>query len=167
VHPQDILLELNTTATNARFPEEIAPVRKRIADLPIGSDVMLTIKRGAQTLNMPMKTAKLESSVGEEREFKTWGITVRDISRAYANERQLDDDKGVVVTGLSPGYPAAKAELGTDDVIVRVNEQDVEDLDAFTKIYDESVKKKDATVLVDFKRRRSSQQTVLKVTYAP
>jgi serine protease Do len=167
VHPQDILLELNRTATNARFPEEIAPVRKRIADLPIGSDVVLTIKRSDQTLNMPMKTAKLESSVGEEREFKTWGITVRDISRAYANERQLDDDKGVVVTGISPGYPAGKAELQNDDVIVRVNEKDVEDLDAFTKIYDESVKKKDATVLVDLKRRRSSQQTVLKVTYSP
>jgi serine protease Do len=167
VHPQDILLELNTTATNARFPEEIAPVRKRIADLPIGSDVVLTIKRGTQTLNMPMKTAKLESSVGEEREFKTWGITVRDISRAYANERQLDDDKGVVVTGISPGYPAAKGELQNDDVIMRINEKEVEDLDAFTKIYDESVKKKDATVLVDFKRRRSSQQTVLKVTYSP
>src|SRR4051794_27133600 len=167
VQPQDILLELNSTATNARFPEEIAPVRKRIADLPLGSDVTLTIKRGDHPLNMPMKTAKLESSVGEEREFKTWGITVRDISRAYANERQLDDDKGVVVTGISPGYPAAKGELQTDDVIVRVNEKDVEDLDAFTKIYDESVKKKDATVLVDFKRRRSSQQTVLKVTYSP
>jgi serine protease Do len=167
VHPQDILLELNTTATNARFPEEIAPVRKRIADLPLGSDVVLTIKRGAQTLNMPMKTTKLESSVGQEKEFKTWGITVRDISRAYANERQLDDDKGVVVTGLSQGYPAAKAELANDDVIVRINEKDVEDLDAFTKIYDDSVKNKDATVLVDFKRRRSSQQTVLKVTYAP
>jgi serine protease Do len=115
---------------------------------------------------MPMKTAKLESSVGEEREFKTWGITVRDISRAFANERQLDDDKGVVVTGISPGYPAAKGELQNDDVIVRINEKEVEDLDSFTKIYDESVKKKDATVLVDFKRRRSSQQTVLKVTYA-
>ncbi len=167
VHPQDILLELDATMTNARFPEEIAPVRKRIADLAIGKDVVLTIKRGGETLKMPMKTAKLESAVGEEKEFKTWGITVRDISRAYANERQLDDDKGVVVTGLSQGYPAAKAELQTDDVIVRVNEQDVEDLEAFTKIYDESVKKKDATVLVDFKRRRSSQQTVLKVTYAP
>ena len=116
---------------------------------------------------MPMKTAKLESAVGEEKEFKIWGITVRDISRAYANERQLDDDKGVVVTGLSQGYPAAKAELGNDDVIVRVNEKEVEDLDAFAKIYEESTKKKDGTVLVDFKRRRSSQQTVLKVTYAP
>ena len=64
-------------------------------------------------------------------------------------------------------YPAAKAELQNDDVIVRINEKDVEDLEAFTKIYDDSVKNKDATVLVDFKRRRSSQQTVLKVTYAP
>jgi len=39
VMAQDILLEMNGEATNARFPEEIAPLRKRIGDLPIGSEV--------------------------------------------------------------------------------------------------------------------------------
>src|SRR5258706_6621237 len=71
VHPQDILLELNTTPTNARFPEEIAPVRKRIADLPIGSNLVLTIKPGDQTPNMPLKTPKLETPAARAREFKT------------------------------------------------------------------------------------------------
>ena len=33
------------------------------------------------------------------------------MTRTYANEQQLDDDTGVVVTTLTPGYPAAKAEL--------------------------------------------------------
>ena len=33
------------------------------------------------------------------------------MTRTYANEMQLDDDQGVVVTTMSPGYPAAKAEL--------------------------------------------------------
>jgi len=46
VHPQDILLGLNSEATNVRFPEELAPVRKRIADLPIGSKADLTISAG-------------------------------------------------------------------------------------------------------------------------
>jgi serine protease Do len=37
VRTQDILLELNGKPLNVRFPEEVAPARKIIADLPIGS----------------------------------------------------------------------------------------------------------------------------------
>ena len=162
---QDILLELNAVATNARFPEEIAPIRKRIGDLPVGSDVVLTVKRGTETLKLNAKTEKLESRVGREQEFKTWGLTVRDISRNYANQNQLEDDKGVVITSLSPGYPAYKADLQNEDVIVRINEKPVADLDEFIKLYDDSVKRKDSTVLIDIRRRRSTQQAVLKVTY--
>ena len=33
---QDILLELNGKPVNVRFPEELAPARKMIGDLPIG-----------------------------------------------------------------------------------------------------------------------------------
>ncbi len=165
VHAQDILLELNGAATNARFPEEIAPVKKRIADLAIGGNVTLTIKRGNDTLQLAMQTEKLESAVGEEKEFKVWGLSVRDVTRAYANARQLDDDQGVVITSLSQGYPAAKAEMMMEDVIVRVNDRPVKDLDEFVRIYEESVKAKDATVLIDLRRRRSTPQAVLKITY--
>jgi len=112
-------------------------VRKRIADLEIGSDVVLTIKRGAETLKMPMKTAKLESAVGEEKEFKIWGITVRDISRRMRMSGSWMMTRGWW-SPVEPGISGAKAELGNDDVIVRVNEKEVEDLDAFTKIYEET-----------------------------
>ena len=165
VMPQDILLEMNGEATNARFPEEIAPLRRRIADVNIGGEVTLTLRRGKETLTRKMTTTKLESSVGEEREFKVWGISVRDVTRAYANSRQLDDDKGVLITSLSSGFPASKAELTEGDVIIGVNGTNVDDLDAFNKAYDESVKNKETSVLVDFRRRRSTQQAVLKVTF--
>lgn len=164
VEAQDILLELNGQPTNARFPEELAPVRKRVADLPIGSEVSLKLKRGKQLLVRQAKTQRLESAVGEEREFSGWGLSVREISRAYANARQLDDDQGVVVTSLSPGYPAAKAELAEGDVIVRVDGRAVEDLEAFSRLYEQSRRTKATAVLIDLLRRRSIVQTVLTIT---
>jgi serine protease Do len=165
VKTQDILLEINGKPVNVRFPEEIAPARKMIADLPMGQDVQLTLRRGKETLTLTAKTQKLEGAVGEEREFKGWGLSVRDVTRTYANEQQLDDDTGVVVTTLSQGYPASKAELQSGDVIRSVNQKPVTDLDEFAKLYEESQKAKDARVLLELQRGRGRRSAVLKVSY--
>jgi len=163
VGPQDILLEINGQPTNARFPEEIAPLRKRIADLPIGAEVRLLIRRNDRTMTVACRTVELESAVGEERELKEWGMSVRDVTRAYANEKLLEDDTGVVITSISTGYPAARAELADGDVIVRVNGKPATDLAAFMQLYEETLKRRDAAVLLDIRRRRSAQQAVLKL----
>jgi serine protease Do len=52
VKPQDILLELNGKPVNVRFPEEIAPARKMISDLPIGTEVTMKLKRGKEELSV-------------------------------------------------------------------------------------------------------------------
>ena len=165
VKSQDILLEINGKAVNVRFPEEIAPARRAIADLPIGTEVSLKIQRGKEVKTLTAKTEKLEGAVGREQEFKTWGLSVRDVTRAYANQRQLDDDKGVVVTTLSSGYPAAKAEMGPGEVIRAVNGEAVEDLDAFAKLVEESVKAKETKVLLNVQRGRGERTVVLKLAY--
>jgi serine protease Do len=165
VQPQDILIELNGQATNARFPEQIAPLKKRLADLPVASNVTLTLKRGAETITKTMKTEKLESSVGEEKEFKAWGLSVRDVTRPLANARQLEDDNGVMVTSLNQGFPGEKGGLQEGDVIIGVNEKAVKDLKEFVEAYEGSVGKKEKMVLVDFRRRRATQQAVLRVEY--
>ncbi|HZZ42314.1 MAG TPA: trypsin-like peptidase domain-containing protein [Tepidisphaeraceae bacterium] len=165
VKSQDILLELNGKPVNVRFPEEIARARRMIADLPIGTDVTLLVKRGKELKTFHAKTQKLEGAVGEEKEFKTWGLSVRDVTRAYANEQQLDDDLGVVVTTMSPGYPAAKAELQPGDVIRSVNGATATDIDEFIKLYKASVKAKDSVVLLQVTRGRGERSVVLKVTY--
>jgi serine protease Do len=165
VKTQDILLEINDQPINVRFPEEVAPARNKIAALPIGSEVKLLIKRGKDTTTLTAKTQKLEGAVGEEREFKTWGMSVRDVTVPYANANQLDDDLGVTVTTLSNGYPAARAELQSGDVIRTINGKPVTDLDEFAKLYDESTKAKETRVLVEFKRARGTRRAVLKVDY--
>jgi serine protease Do len=165
VRSQDILLAINDQPINVRFPEEIAAARKRIADLPIGEPVKLELKRGKETLKLTAKTEKLSGAVGEEREFKIWGLSVRDVTRAYANENQLQDDKGVVVTTLSPGLAAAKAEIHPGDVIRAVNGDPVEDLQAFAKLYKDSTDQREARVLLLVTRGRGANNTVLKVSY--
>jgi serine protease Do len=165
VKTQDILLAINGRPINVRFPEELAPMRKSIADLPIGTEVHLSIRRDKDTVDLTAKTEKLQGAIGEEKEFKTWGLSVREVTRKYANEKQLDDKSGVVVTGLRSGYAAAKAELSMGDVIIAVNQKPVADLDEFQKLYDDSVKKKDARVLVEAVRSRGHQSRVLKISY--
>jgi len=165
VKTQDILLGVNGKETNVRFPEEIAAARKMIADLPIGEEVTITLRRGKETMDLRAKTMKLEGAVGEEREMKGWGLSVRDVTRTYANEKQLDDDSGVVVTTLSGGYPAAKADLEQGDVIRSVNNKPVTDLEAFATLYEESVNAKEERVLLEIQRGRGRRSAVLRVTY--
>lgn len=165
VKTQDILLAIDGQPTNVRFPEELAPARKRIAQLPIGNTITLTLRRGKETVEVKAVTEKLEGAVGEEREFKIWGMSVRDITRQYASEGNLDDDKGVVATTLNPGFPAAKADLNGGDVIRSVNGADVIDLDKFASLYDESVKKKESRVVLGVQSGRSRRTVVLKVTF--
>jgi serine protease Do len=166
VRTQDILLELNGAPTNVRFPEELAPLKKRIADLPVGSDVTMKLKRGKDTVELTAKTVKLESAQGEEKELKAWGMSVRDVTRRYAIEENLDDDKGVVVTTLNPGYPAAKAELADGDVIRSVDGKEATDLDEFMKLYKQSIDARETRVLIEFQRGRSRRSAVLRINYA-
>ena len=165
VKTQDILEEINGRPLNARFPEEIASIRQTIADLPLGKEAQLTIRRGKETLHLTATAEKLESALGEEKEAKIWGMSVRDVTRRFANERQLDDAHGVWITTLSPGFPAGKAELQVADVVRSVNLKPVTNAEEFVKLYEASVKNKDPKVLIEVQRNRGKQTAVLKVTY--
>jgi serine protease Do len=184
VRTQDILLAINGRPINVRFPEEVAPAAKMIADLPIGADVTLLIQRNLaisrnttepsttrpatekQILTLQAKTLKLQGAVGEEREFKTWGMSAREVTRAYANEALLDEARGVVVTTINPGYAASTAELTSGDVIESVDGEDVGDLDDFQRLYDASIKNREPEVLLDVQRGRGRLSAVLKITYS-
>jgi serine protease Do len=148
-----------------RFPEEIAPARQKIAQLPLNQSIKIDVLRQGKPMSFNVTTVKLESSVGEEREAKAWGLSVRDVTRAYANDRQLDDDQGVVITSLTRGFAGDKAELDEGDVIRAVNNKPVEDLDAFFKLFDEATEKKQPRVLLQIVRNRGVRDAVLKLTY--
>ncbi len=125
----DIVLSVNSTAVDGRFPEQLPPILNQIASLPVGDTVKLVVKRSEQTLTPAIVTEKLESRQGEEWAFEKWGLTVRKVSRAYARENQLDDDTGLLVIGVQPGFPAAVAGLNRGDIITKINQEKIVSLE--------------------------------------
>jgi serine protease Do len=137
----DIVLSINGAPADGRFPEQLPPVLNSIASLPIGSVVKLVVKRGEQTITSAVATEKLESRQGEEWAFEKWGLTVRKVSRAYARENQLDDDTGLLVIGVQPGFPAAVAGISRGDIITKINRERVASLELAKQMHAEFVAK--------------------------
>lgn len=118
----DILLQIDGEPVDGRFPEQLPPIKNRIATKPVGAEMTLMVKRGREIEHYRVTTEELVSRVGDESVVEEWGLSVREVSRAYARENQLPDDEGVLVIGVQRGYPAAVAGLSTGDVITKINE---------------------------------------------
>jgi serine protease Do len=157
----DILLAIDGQKVDGRFPEQLPPIQNLIASLPVGSTVRLRLKRGGQTMELPVVTEKLESRVGEEWAFEKWGLSVRKVSRAFARENQLDDDTGVIVLGVQAGFPARVAGLAAGDIITKVNGQPIADLAMLRQRYDQFAAQPE-TLLVEALRDRRISLYVLK-----
>jgi serine protease Do len=165
---QDILLAVNGQPTNVRFPEEMAEVRQRIASLPIGKDVQLTIKRGKEIKTLTAKTALLEGYLGEEQGFSQWGVSLRPVTRPYAVAQQLDQIAGVWITSMADGEPVERAHLQPGDVILSVNGTPVTDMAHFQALYDKTLAAKLDRVALEVERDREVFTSILKVKeYAP
>ncbi len=161
LHGGDILLAIDGVKVVGRFPEELPGIQNLIASQPVGAPLKLTVKRGADTRDYTVVTEKLESRVGEEWALEKWGLSVRKISRAYAREKQLEDDSGVVVIGVQPGFPADVAGLGRGDIVMKINQQPVGSIEVI-KAAQAAYEAKPAPTLFEVQRARRVSLYILK-----
>jgi len=160
IRASDIVLSIDGKALDGRFPEQIPPIRNLIASYPVGEKISMEVKRGEQTLSIVVETERLESRVGEEWAFEKWGLTVREVSRTFARERQLDSDDGVVVIGTQSAFPADKAGLRRGDVISRINQTDLEGLDDLKEFYDDYETNPEAMLMETLRNRTVSFKVI-------
>jgi serine protease Do len=161
LHGGDILLAIDGIKVVGRFPEELPGIQNLIASQAVGVSLKLTVKRGTETRDYTVVTEKLESRVGEEWSLEKWGLSVRKVSRAYAREKQLEDDSGVVVIGVQPGFPADVAGLSRGDVIMKINQQPVGALEVI-KAAQAAYEAKPAPTLFEIQRARRVSLYILK-----
>jgi serine protease Do len=157
----DILLAVNGTKIDGRFPEQLPPIQNLIASQPVGATLKLTVKRGTEAHDYAVVTERLESRVGEEWAFEKWGLSVRKVSRTFARENQLNDADGVLVIGVQPGYPASVAGMNRGDVLTKVNQQPLLTLDVLKRAHDAYAATPEP-VLVEVMRNRQISLVVLK-----
>ena len=134
----DIVLSINGIPVDGRFPEQLPPILNIIASLSV------------------VVTEKLESRQGEEWAFEKWGLTVRKVSRAFARENQLDDDTGLLVIGVQPGFPAAVAGVSRGDIITKINRERVASLELAKTMHADFVAKPAPTLFETETDRRVS-----------
>jgi len=157
----DIVLAIDGVKVDGRFPEQLPPIQNLIASKPVGSKVTLSVKRGPETRDFAMVTEKLESRVGEEWALEKWGVSVRKVSRAFARENQLDDETGVVVIGVQPGFPADVAGISRSDIITKINQLPVVSLDVL-KEAQAAYQAKPEPILLEAQRNRRVSLYILK-----
>ncbi|HVS69679.1 MAG TPA: trypsin-like peptidase domain-containing protein [Phycisphaerae bacterium] len=174
---EDILLAVDGIPVNVRFPEQLAYVRKLIADYPVGSTMKFTVLRSGRAaaattapttaagrgpeVTVSLTTEKLESVVTEEQSIAAWGLSVRDLTRAYLREQRIPYTQGVLVTGTRPGSPAERAQIEPDDIILRVGNKpvtSVEELQAAVDAWQKAPK----AIEVDVRRDRGELIRMIK-----
>lgn len=164
VEAEDILLAINDKPVLARFPEQLADIRKLVADMPVGTDVKLTIqrgKRGSEVQTVTVKTEELESRKTEESAIGEWGLTVRPLTRAYLRKNRLPLVEGVLVTGVRSATLGDTAGLQEGDIVLRVNRQAVTSVEELKDAV-AAWKKAGKPIAVDIRRDRAEQTKVVK-----
>ncbi|WP_225919201.1 trypsin-like peptidase domain-containing protein [Actomonas aquatica] len=157
----DILLAIDGEGVDGRFPEQLPPIQNLIALQPLGREMELLVKRGDATETFTVTTEQLVSRVGEEGVLENWGLSVREVSRAYARENQLPSADGVLVIGVQRGSPGAEAGLATGDVIMKVNDAEVDSL-AVVQAAEEAYREQPDRVLIEARRKFRVSLYVLK-----
>jgi serine protease Do len=161
LRPGDIVLAIDGTPVDGRFPEQLPPILQRIAAYPIGAEVALAVRRGGESLVVKVATERLESRVGKQSAFAHWGLSVQEVSRAIARERKYESDEGVLVIGLQRAFPAQLAGLNRGDVIVAANRRPVRSLADLESIY-AGYESAPERVLLEVRRNHELSFVVLK-----
>jgi serine protease Do len=158
VRPGDVITGLGGEPFAARFEEQLPGLYARIARLETGKETRLLVRRGAEKLEVSVTPEPLGRGIGLESEVAAWGLTVRAITPRMRLELGFPDDRGVVVTGVRVGSPAAD-QLERGDVIREVDGAEVKGLAEFLEAMG---KAKAPFARVAFRRGQVADVTVLR-----
>jgi serine protease Do len=99
-----------------------------VAETPIGKSVTVGVLRNGKTKTFEVTVGRLaeESAENEPVPAKArWGLALRDLTPGERQQRQLESNEGVLVTGVAPGSPAAEAGIKPGDVVLQVSRHSV------------------------------------------
>jgi len=132
----DVLHAFDGEAVDVKVFEEVPLFYKRMAEFKAGQEVRVKFERAGERKETLLTVAPMEKFLDDEVEYRSWGLTVRGVTSHMALVRKYPDCRGVLVTGVRPGRPAASAKpkLERDDVILSMNGKTVSGRSHFTEL---------------------------------
>jgi serine protease Do len=146
--------------------EKAAEFQRRVAMKKPGSKVEITVLRDGKKQTL---TAKLEERPSDEQlaanikgqAAEKLGITAQNLTDDLAKQFGLVGQKGVLVTDVEPGSPAAEAGIQPGSLIQEVNRNPVENVKEFKEAIDTAAK--EGKVMLRVRYEKSSIFVVLTI----
>jgi Do/DeqQ family serine protease len=144
--PGDFVISLNGSA----IASEDDFVRK-VGDIPAGSTAEINLVRNGTEMAVSAKIELRDKNVASNNKDLFPGVTVISLSSDSIDKSKLPNGvKGVLVADVASRSPASVMGVKTGDILQKVNDKEVNTLNAFySAINDKSVKKLTFTVLRD------------------
>lgn len=140
----DIILKYNKLNVNS-----IAGLRNAISLMKPGTKILLSVLRNGkiEDINVDVGTYPKETAAAESKHNK-YGFEVQNLTPELAQSYGYTEDKGIVISKVNPGSPAAWAGLKKGILILAVNQQKVSTVDEFQKTLEDTEKGKPLLLLV-------------------
>jgi serine protease Do len=133
---EDIILSYNGTAV-----ESLSSFRNHVSLMAPGSKLKLKAFRDGKEIELSMTVAQMPNETeAPHLPTQQLGIQVQELTPELAQKLGYLDVKGVVISQISPGSPAAIASLKPGSLIMAVNRQKISNLTEFAAAINEAAK---------------------------
>jgi serine protease Do len=76
----DVITAIDGQPVNIRFPEEIPPLMRQIADRPIGSPMKFAYLRDGKSMQATLTTEQRLKDRGDQAALRSWGLSIQQIT---------------------------------------------------------------------------------------
>jgi serine protease Do len=124
LQPGDVVLKLDKEPIDCAFS-----FWKHLAKRSAGDTIVFTVKRGAETLRVPVVADPAPKPSGEKLAETKLGLAVRAITARVGRRRQAPAEAGILVEKVQTGGPGEETGFQAGDVIVQVAGKRIHTLD--------------------------------------
>ncbi len=145
----DILLRFDDHDLRAEKDEDIGEFQRLVAGTKVGTQVKLDLLRQGARESLKARLG-VQPKVVPDEEVTQFGFTVQEVTDKLFHLHRLETREGVLVSFVERGSEAEEAGLGPGDLIQRVNEKPVAEIESFREAMHSLVP--DAPFLIEARR---------------
>ena len=165
--PGDIIKVYDGQKVMARIAEDLPIFNQLAYGMKINKKVKISGLRNKKRMTWTLTTKARESAYAQERELKSWGLTIRNFTLMSSLEARRSSKKGAQVHSVGRGGPSnsAKPALVPRDVITSINGETVKNINDLIRISKKITRGKvePVSTLVSFERDMAKLLTVVKI----
>jgi len=156
--PGDVIVEYMGEEVSAEKEEDLNKFQFLVSQTKVGEPAQIKIVRNGTPMTIRIEIASQPKVKADEYETD-FDFTVKEITDAIFRLYMLDDKEGVLVSFVEVGGVASTAQLQEDDIIKKVEEFEIKNLDDFKESFKQV--KDEKQIMLTVKRGKSKRFVLL------